>query len=243
MGDLAVRKLTLEDTATYLLGPIMGFVLLLRGCISLHASTIAIRGLAVVLIGPAGSGKSTTAAAFAGRGYSILAQDVMTLDDQGNSFLVRPAYPCIRLWPSSVAALYGPQAKVLRLTPTWDKCYLDLTQKRYRFNKDPLPLAAIYVLDDRLEDPSFPSVRDLSPAQALISLIENTYLNYLMDREMLATKFELLGRVLANVPIRQIIPHSDPAYISKLCTTLIEDFEGLNQPKLEKLRLEQTLNV
>ena len=32
------ETLTLEDTATYLLGPMMGFVLLLRGCISLHSS-------------------------------------------------------------------------------------------------------------------------------------------------------------------------------------------------------------
>src|SRR5262245_23811522 len=35
-------KLTLEDTVTYLLGPIMGFVLLLRGCVSLHASAIVL---------------------------------------------------------------------------------------------------------------------------------------------------------------------------------------------------------
>jgi hypothetical protein len=40
------------------------------------------------------------------RGYSVLAEDVVTLDDRGDHFLVRPAYPCIRLWPASVKALY-----------------------------------------------------------------------------------------------------------------------------------------
>ena len=86
--------LTLEDNATYLLGPVMGFVLLLRGLVCLHASAIVVDDKAIALIGPAGSGKSTTAAAFAARGFSVLAEDVVTLDDRGDSFLVRPAYPC-----------------------------------------------------------------------------------------------------------------------------------------------------
>ena len=36
------EPLTLEDATTYLLGPIMGFVMLLRGVVCLHASAIAI---------------------------------------------------------------------------------------------------------------------------------------------------------------------------------------------------------
>ena len=42
----------------------MGFVMLLRGIVCLHASAIAIDDEAIALLGPAGSGKSTTAAAF-----------------------------------------------------------------------------------------------------------------------------------------------------------------------------------
>jgi hypothetical protein len=91
--------LTLEDTATYLLGPVMGFVMLLRGIVCLHASAIAIGDEAIALVGPGGSGKSTTAAAFLKRGYRVLAEDVVTLDDRGDHFLVRPGYPLIRLWP------------------------------------------------------------------------------------------------------------------------------------------------
>ncbi|HEY0729444.1 MAG TPA: hypothetical protein VGD38_15295, partial [Pyrinomonadaceae bacterium] len=66
------EPLTLEDTATYLLGPVMGFVLLLRGLVSLHASAIVVDGAAIALVGPAGAGKSTTAAAFSARGFSVL---------------------------------------------------------------------------------------------------------------------------------------------------------------------------
>ena len=67
------EPLTLEDTATYLLGPVMGFVLLLRGLVSLHASAIVVDDAAIAFVGPAGAGKSTTAAAFSARGFSVLA--------------------------------------------------------------------------------------------------------------------------------------------------------------------------
>src|SRR5215203_2307144 len=143
------HSLTLEDTATYLLGPVMGFVLLLRGLVCLHASAIVIENEAIAFLGPAGSGKSTTAAAFSDRGYSILAEDVVTLDDRVDHFLVQPAYPCIRLWPASVKALYGTETHLPKLTPNWDKRYLDLTQRPEQFQQKSLPLAAIYQLSER----------------------------------------------------------------------------------------------
>jgi hypothetical protein len=220
-----VEPLTLEDTATYLLGPIMGFVMLLRGMVCLHASAVVIDDEAIALLGPAGSGKSTTAAAFSEMGYSILAEDVMTLDDRHDHFLVRPAYPCIRLWPASVRALYGTETHLPKLTPNWDKCYLDLTERPEQFHQRPLPLAAIYCLGERLDDPAAPFVEPLDHAKGLMSLVANTYSSKLMDREMRAREFELLTRVWNRVPLRRVTPHVDPSRICELCDAILEDFE------------------
>ena len=217
--------LTLEDTATYLLGPIMGFVLQLRGGISLHASAVVIKDRAVAFVGPAGAGKSTIAAAFAERGHRVLAEDVVTFDDHEDAFLVLPAYPCIRLWPASVKALYGSEASLPRLTPTWNKRYLDLKQERYRFSEEPVPLAAIYLLSERSHDPNAPYVSDVSSSQALLSLIANTYATLLMDKEMRARGFDRLSRVTKHVPIRMLTPHSDTAMIPELCATIVREFE------------------
>lgn len=214
--------LTLEDTATYLLGPILGFVLLLRGFVSLHACAVAVEDQAIAIVGPAGSGKSTTAAAFADRGYAILAEDVVTMREHASSFMVQPGYPSIRLWPSSVEALYGATATLPKLTPTWDKCYLDLTQENYQFQQQPLPLSAIYLLGERQDHG--PIVDELIPAERFMGLISNTYATYLMDRNMRAREFDILGRVLKSVPVRRVTPHWDPARIGELCQTLIEDF-------------------
>ena len=216
-----LEPLTIEDATTYLLGPIMGFVMLLRGVVCLHASAIAIDNQAIALLGPAGSGKSTTAAAFSQRGFSILAEDVVTLDDRGDHFLVRPAYPCIRLWPASVKALYGTGALLPKLTPNWDKCYLDLTERPDQFQRESLPLAAIYVLGERRNDPAAPFVEPLDRVEAMMSLVANTYATKLMDKQMRAREFELLTRVLGRIPLRRVTPHADPGRIPELCESIL----------------------
>lgn len=233
---------TIEDTSTYLLGPVMGFVLQLRGSISLHASAIVVGNQAIAIAGPAGSGKSTTAAAFATRGYRVLAEDVVTLDDRGDSFLVLPAYPCIRLWPASVQALFGANATLPRLTPTWDKCFLDLNKEPYSFGTDPIPLAAIYFLAQRTEDPSAPYLTEISTSKALLSLIANTYTSHLMDRPMRAHGFGLLSRLQAAVPIKELTPHNDPDRIDELCATIVRDFELRNRTQPAE-RASEFLNV
>ncbi len=220
------EPLTLEDTATYLLGPIMGFVLLLRGLVCLHASAVAIDGSAIAIVGPAGSGKSTTAAALSNRGFGILAEDVVTLDDRGDQFHVRPAYPCIRLWPASVKALYGTESHLPKLTPNWDKCYLDLTGRPEQFQQESLPLAAIYLLNDRRNNSRAPFIEPVDSAVAFMSLVANTYATKLMDKQMRAREFELLTRVLNNVPLRRVTPHADSARIPELCDCILKDFES-----------------
>jgi hypothetical protein len=228
--------LTLEDASTYLLGPVMGFVLLLRGLVCLHASAIVVDGKAIAFVGPAGAGKSTTAAAFAARGFNVLAEDVVTLDDglgdRAEGFFVRPAYPCIRLWPASAATLYGSSSALPPLTPNWDKCYLDLTRdavlQTTRFENTPRELAALYLLGERSDDAAAPFVETLDRAEGLMSLVANTYATKLMNKHMRAREFEVLSRLLSRVPLRRVTPHSDPERISNLCETILSDFNALD---------------
>jgi hypothetical protein len=114
-------SLTIEDTATYLLGPVLGFYLRLRGLVCLHASAVMLDGRCVAFLGPAGSGKSTLAAAFAAQGHAIVTEDVACLDESGGAFAVRPGYPRIRLWEDSARLLRNSALPLL--TPNWDKHY------------------------------------------------------------------------------------------------------------------------
>ncbi|MGA9378219.1 MAG: hypothetical protein WBV73_05570 [Phormidium sp.] len=219
--------LTLEDTATYLLGPILGFVLRRRGVVCLHGSAVAIGDESIAIVGAAGAGKSTTAAAFAKAGFPVLTDDVLPLLDQKQKFLVQSAYPRVRLWPSSVKALYGEADALPCLTPNWDKRYLDLTQDGYEFQQQPLPLGGIYILGDRTISPAAPFVETLPSHTGLITLISNTYANNLLEKKMRAAEFDLLSRVVANVPLRLVTPHADSERISQLCDVILEDFQKL----------------
>lgn len=222
------EDLTLEDTATYLLGPILGFVLRLRQTVCLHANAIAIADRVVVLVGTAGAGKSTTAAAFAQLGYPILSDDVVPLVDRGDTFLVQPAYPRIRLWDESVRALYGTNDALPRLVPThptWDKRYLDLSQTGYKFQAEPLPLAAIYYLNTRTDDPRCPYIEPMTTQARLMTLITNTYTNYLLDKRLRAHEFEFLSRLLNYIPVRQITPHTQIDRLPDLLTTVLADLQ------------------
>ena len=56
------ESLALEDAALFLLGPIIGFMLRLRGITCLHASSVVVDGKAFAMTGPSGAGKSTASA-------------------------------------------------------------------------------------------------------------------------------------------------------------------------------------
>lgn len=230
------ENLTLEDAATYLLGPILGFIQRIRNIVCLHASAIAISGRAVVLVGNPGSGKSTTAAAFAQQGYAILSDDVVPLVDHDGIFLIQPAYPRIRLWDSSVFALFGSANALPRLVPThptWNKRYLDLNQWGYNFQQKPLPLAAIYYLNLRSDNPLCPYIEPMPVQEQLMTLIANTYTNYLLSKDLRAKEFELLGRLVECIPVRQITPSTNLEHLPQLIKIILQDFcEVLTQSSL-----------
>lgn len=141
---------------------------------------------------------------------------------------MQPGYPCLRLWPQAVHALYGASDALPRLTPNWDKRYLDLTANGYQFHQQPLPLAAIYLLGERRTDPTAPRITAVASQAGLITLVANTHGNLLLDKAMRAQELQLLGRVLKHVPLRRVTPHTDLAYLSKLSQAILDDLRVLS---------------
>ena len=118
--------LSLENAASYLFGPILGILLRFRGQVCLHASAVVLGDECLVLSGPAGAGKSTTAAAFARAGYPIISDDIAALIDRSGTFYVTSAYPYLCLWPESVEMLYGSPDALPKIAAEWDKRQLPL---------------------------------------------------------------------------------------------------------------------
>ena len=214
---------SLEDACTYLLGPVMGFVLRLRGTVCLHASAVDVDGRAIALVGLPGAGKSTTAAAFASAGSPVLSDDIVALADQGTQFLVQPGYPRVNLWPDSVRRLFGAEDALPRITPTWQKRYLPLGQNGQHFALSPLPLGAIYILDSRESSLTDPIIEGVPGKEAFMALVANTYVNYLLDQDMRRTEFDVLGRVVSEIPVRRVRPPAECSAIFNLCEAIEAD--------------------
>jgi hypothetical protein len=214
---------SLEDAATYLMGPVLGYVLRRRGIVSLHASCVAIGDRAIAFVGEGGAGKSTLAATFACLGYPILSDDLVPLVDQEGRFFARPGYPRVNLWPDSARALFGSEERLPQITPTWKKRFLALDQAPYRFQSNPIQLGAIYYLAPR--DSAVPpsSFETMDPSSALITLVANTYVNYLLDAQMRSQEFAVLSRLVAAVPVRFVKQPDDSSRLREFAESVAAD--------------------
>ena len=218
--------LTAAGVAEYLLGPILGIVLRLRGVVCLHASAVAIGGRAVAFVGAAGAGKSTMAATFARAGVPALSDDTIALTRRGSSWLVAPAYPRVRLWPESVSAL-GLDDGVALAPENGDvgtRHQFDLGSAGV-FAHDAVPLAAIYLIEFE-EGLAQPRMDAVSATDALPVLSANTFAYRVLDRERRAQEFGTLADVLATVPVRRLSRARDLSQLDEVRAAILRDMAG-----------------
>jgi hypothetical protein len=222
-----------EDTATYFLGPVLGILLRLRGVTCLHASAVAIGEAAIALVGVAGSGKSTTAAALARRGHLVISDDIVALAERDGTFCVFPAYPYLSLWPDSVDIVYGPDKVLPSFSPNYEKRRLLLAEDCLRFQEKLMPLGGIFLLAERSAEDSAPCLENLTPRESLLALLADSYATKLIDANMRAKEFEQLGRLIGTVPVVRLRPHRDRQRINLMCD-LIERSARNFEPKFSR---------
>jgi hypothetical protein len=216
------EQVDFDDVLTYLAGPFFGYLLSLRGVTLLHASSVAVGDKAIALVGPAGAGKSTTAAAFALAKFPVLTDDIVAVRQHNGEFLVQPAYQRLCLWPDSVEALYGSSEALPRLTQTWEKRGLKLGGGGCQFEERALPLAAVYMLGERLSASPGGEILPLAPREFLIDLVRNTYANRLPSHAR-AREFDALASLVNRVPGRRVVPHPSPHNLHGLCSSILGD--------------------
>lgn len=221
------KSCSLEIALTYLVGPILGLLLRLRGAVCLHASAVSIRDRAIIFVGSEGAGKSTTAAAFAQLGFSVLSDDIVALVEREEQFHALPAYTRLNLWPDSVKLLYGSPDALPQIMPDWSKRCLKLGESgEARFEERTLPIGAVYVLADSRANLA-ESVEFISQKTAMMTLVTNTYATNFLDAKQRADEFAVLGRLVSAVPIRKVNAKRGTLRVDELCKVIQRDFTSL----------------
>lgn len=109
------------DMELVLAGSVRSAVAAINGLFPLHASAVAVEGMAIAFVGPAGSGKSTLVAALNARSVPLYCDDTLLLDPAASPPLCLPGHKRLKLWSDSVDLA---EARALDLvSPTYRKYY------------------------------------------------------------------------------------------------------------------------
>ena len=88
-----------NDVKLFLLGSAFGTLLIQRNLIAYHGSALVYKGMAFVLTGESGAGKSSLATWFRTSGYKMLTDDVACVqDDRDGTPVIAPSYPRQKMW-------------------------------------------------------------------------------------------------------------------------------------------------
>lgn len=219
-----LRLRSTHNVAGLLLGPVLGAVIRLRGQVALHGCAIAFGSRGVALLGAAGAGKSTLAAALAQRGHGMISDDVVAVDGQG---LVQPGYPRLRVLPTTLAALPPPVPEGKTVIDGLEKRYLDLSPDEHaaiwRFHRRPLRLHAIYVLE-RDQEGSAPRIEEVEGAERLVEAARH-FRRALAPLPPSARGSELhrLSRLVTAVPVRRLRSPQGLESLAATCEALVAD--------------------
>ena len=157
----------------------------------------------------------------------MLSDDIASLEETGGKFHINPGYPRVCLWPDSVEKLLGSAEALPQLTPAWEQTYLPLDGVRAKFAGKKLPLGLVYLFGARSGADSAPLIEAMRPGAALLELVQNTYMNWLLDRDRRAVEFDVLASMLEQVPVRRIVAHEDSRKIGALCELIMSDAQNI----------------
>jgi hypothetical protein len=206
-----------------LLNQVLPLALARRGRTVLHASAVHIPRLgAVAFAGPSGAGKSTLAAALSTLGCAIVTDDALVLGEAEEPDLIVPAYPELRMWRASAAALratrdlrgpvahYSPKARV--------------GPGAMSFHRRPTRLRAIFLLGPRHAGAHPISMSAVRGPAALVALTRCAYVLDVEDRAELARGFDGLSELVDLVPVRRLAVRNDRRRLRETAAAVLAAF-------------------
>jgi hypothetical protein len=202
----------------FLLGTVMGGLMMQRGHLVLHGNAFRVGDACAVVVGRSGAGKSTLAAELQRRGLDVLADDVVPVDRDGNAL---PGYPRIKLWEDAVTRLGVDPAGLERVAQAVDKFQLPIE----RTWTEPLPLRWVYVLERHEGDDL--TITPVGGMETFGLLHEHTYRNELVHGDAVVREhLDLCGRVASLSRISRVTRPARSMTAEATADAILSDIAG-----------------
>lgn len=187
-----------DSIRVFLLGSALGALLLQRQLLVLHGNAIQIGNQCMICVGPSGVGKSTLAAGFMARGYPVLADDVVPINQEG---MALPGFPRIKLWQDMAEKLAIETASLRRIRPEMNK--FNYPVPRHHSPQQPLPVRWIYILQLEHEDDI--SIEPINGIHMFIPLKKNCYRpRFINGMELHAEHLTAIGKLAGQIRLARL---------------------------------------
>lgn len=208
-----------DSIRVFLLGSGLGVLLFQRGQLVLHGNAIRIADQSMVCVGHSGSGKSSLAAGFAKRGYDILADDVVAVDENCYSL---SGFPRLKLWQDTADALQINTIDMRRVRPELEKFNYPIHNQ---FSNQSLPIRWIYILGShKTSEIKFEAIRGL---QRFNALRNNTYRIRFMEGQLLKVQhLKRCGQLAGRIHLSSVLRPDDGFELEALIDSILADIEA-----------------
>lgn len=168
----------------YIMGSVMGFLLLQRQEVAIHGGTVVVDGKGIIITGHGGAGKSTLALTLGERGYKYLSDDI-SMVKIADKLYVEPGFPYHKLCLDVIEK--KKLNKVDYLTCRGAKEVKYVVPDFEGFEKQPVPLHSIWEI--AVDDVDCLCVEEIKKSDKVKKIISNIY------------KSECIGRIGGIAPL------------------------------------------
>jgi len=213
-----------ETIRHLLLNQVIPVVLSHLGKLVLHASACATPQGVIAFMGMTGTGKSTLAASFGLRGFAVVTDDCLLVEEQDEEIMTVPSYPGLRLWPENVTALFEQEPLLQPLAHYTDKKRLILDQDQIDGS---LSLSAIYVLTRPADtqDVDEVTITPVEASAALLETVKHTFQLDITDRDKLGQAFRQYEWLARSVPFFRLAYPHEHSYLSTVNMAILNHLD------------------
>lgn len=191
----------------------------------LHGGAVLISGQMVAFLGETGQGKSTIVASLGQKGFPVVTDDCLVVEEKEAQFFGNPLYPSLRLWPEAISALFGNTPELPRVPHYSDKKRLEMNEDLIRFSPEAKTLHRIYILTRHPETENRHNITidPLFPRDAFMEIIKHPYRLEIGIHERLQKEFDVIGQVVDSIDVRSMSYPRDYALLPKVCEAILTD--------------------